>query len=230
MDITTLNELMNWARIYRGHPESFIKERKYLLPVEYHNDELALLYRADDTLRAIYDFANDETFEHVRSFSRLNLMDFAHRYGIPYRTVQNWAAGSSIHGYLLRLIFLDLLAPNCQNVKKRKNVKITIKDNWKETILTTDSDNFEKDLAENKDKLDLWWCCWVEYYDAQSPTYHEFNPNPDHRSPKQVIQVNGRWIYARYNFSLEGKENCYSSLLNYLNQDFRTADQVDELK
>jgi hypothetical protein len=72
------------------------------------------------------------------------------------------------------------------------NVKITVKDNRNDIILITSSETYAEDLSRNKDNLNVWWCCKVEYDDGRTPTYHVYKYNPDHLSPPRVIKVNGR--------------------------------------
>lgn len=41
-------------------------------------------------------------------------------------------------------------------------VKIKITDNRGDLVLATTSETYVEDLYNNKDKLNIWWCCLVE--------------------------------------------------------------------
>lgn len=100
------------------------------------------------------------------------------------------------------------------------SIKITIKDNSNDVIIKTTSDIYEADLKANKEKLNIWWNCQVEYDDGTK--LYDAPCNHNGLSPRRIIKVNGRYIYAKYNFDVEGKRNVYDELLGYLDIDFKT--------
>lgn len=108
-------------------------------------------------------------------------------------------------------------------------VKITIKMyNGTKPLLETTSETYKEDLIANKDKLDLWWGCEVEYEDGEPHGYDSVCPF-NGRSPRRVINVNGRNIYARYNFTFEHK-NVLDDLMRAFDEDFKTKEQPPALE
>lgn len=95
-----------------------------------------------------------------------------------------------------------------------KEVKITIKNNRYEVVLVTTNTKYKKDLTENKDKLEMWWNCKIEYDDGN------IGYDGVGWDARKVIYINDKYIYADYNFSFEGKKNVYEQLIEYFNEDF----------
>lgn len=87
-------------------------------------------------------------------------------------------------------------------------VKITVTDNRGDLVLATTSETYAADLQNNKDKLNVWWRCNVEYDNGK--VGYDYPCNHNGKKPRKVIFVNGRLIYADYNFSIEGVENMFA--------------------
>ena len=102
-------------------------------------------------------------------------------------------------------------------------VKITITDNRGDLVLATTSETYAEDLKNNKDKLNVWWRCNVEYDNGK--VGYDYPCNHNGLSPRKVITVNGRRIYADYNFSIEGVENVYDRLKEMFDTDFQSNEQ-----
>lgn len=111
--------------------------------------------------------------------------------------------------------------------KTAEKVKITIRDNRNNIVLITTSETYAKDLADNIGDLRIWWRCFVEYDNGK--VGYDYPCNHNGLSPRKVITVNGRRIYADYNFSIEGVENVYDRLKKYLDKDFYGTYQPKEL-
>lgn len=105
-------------------------------------------------------------------------------------------------------------------------VKITITDNRGDLVLATTSETYAEDLMNNKDKLNVWWRCNVEYDNGKVGYIFPHNQS---LSPRKVITVNGRRIYADYNFSIEGVKNVYDRLKEMFDTDFQSNEQPKEL-
>lgn len=105
-------------------------------------------------------------------------------------------------------------------------IKIYIKEHSGELVLETTDKTYKEDLLKNKDKLDMWFYCIVEYDDGE-PERYDYPWNHNYRSPRRIITVNGRNIYAKYNFDVEKEHgNVYDDLLEFLNTDFETVEQA----
>lgn len=117
------------------------------------------------------------------------------------------------------------------------------KNNWKESslrrvlndeflgklnlVLATTSETYAADLQNNKDKLNVWWRCNVEYDNGK--VGYDYPCNRNGKKPRKVIFVNGRLIYADYNFSIEGVENVCDTLEEMFDIDFKSNEQPKEL-
>ena len=106
-------------------------------------------------------------------------------------------------------------------------VKITITDNRGDLVLATTSETYAEDLQNNKDKLNVWWRCNVEYDNGK--VGYDYPCNHNGKKPRKVIFVNGRLIYADYNFSIEGVENVCDTLEEMFDIDFKSNEQPKEL-
>lgn len=103
-----------------------------------------------------------------------------------------------------------------------KELKILIKDDRKKVVLETTSNTYEKDLLDNKDKLKIWWTCWIEY--VSDDTYGDYIYNSDGTtSYHELIDINDRPVLSDYNFSIEGERNVYKDVLEYLNYDLKST-------
>lgn len=101
-----------------------------------------------------------------------------------------------------------------------KKVIIKIKDMNNQEILTTNNETYKEDLKNNKEKLKLWWRCNIEYDNGLR--CYDYPCNHDGLSPRRLIEINGKYIFADYNFEIEGEQNIYNTLLKYFNEDFET--------
>lgn len=106
-------------------------------------------------------------------------------------------------------------------------VKITVTDNRGDLVLATTSETYAADLQNNKDKLNVWWRCNVEYDNGKAG--YDYPCNHNGKKPRKVIFVNGRLIYADYNFSIEGVENVCNTLEEMFDIDFKSNEQPKEL-
>lgn len=106
-------------------------------------------------------------------------------------------------------------------------VKITVTDNRGDLVLATTSETYTEDLQNNKDKLNIWWRCNVEYDNGK--VGYDYPCNHNGKKPRKVIFVNGRQIYADYNFSIEGVENVCDTLKEMFDIDFKSNEQPKEL-
>lgn len=106
-------------------------------------------------------------------------------------------------------------------------VKITVTDNRGDLVLATTSETYAADLQNNKDKLNVWWRCNVEYDNGK--VGYDYPCNHNGKKPRKVIFVNGRLIYADYNFSIEGVENVCDTLEEMFDIDFKSNEQPKEL-
>lgn len=106
-------------------------------------------------------------------------------------------------------------------------VKITVTDNRGDLVLATTSETYAADLQNNKDKLNVWWRCNVEYDNGK--VGYDYSCNHNGKKPRKVIFVNGRLIYADYNFSIEGVENVCDTLEEMFDIDFKSNEQPKEL-
>lgn len=106
-------------------------------------------------------------------------------------------------------------------------VKITVTDSRGDLVLATTSETYAADLQNNKDKLNVWWRCNVEYDNGK--VGYDYPCNHNGEKPRKVIFVNGRLIYADYNFSIEGVENVCDTLEEMFDIDFKSNEQPKEL-
>lgn len=106
-------------------------------------------------------------------------------------------------------------------------VKITVTDNRGDLVLATTSETYAADLQNNKEKLNVWWRCNVEYDNGK--VGYDYPCNHNGKKPRKVIFVNGRLIYADYNFSIEGVENVCDTLEEMFDIDFKSNEQPKEL-
>lgn len=106
-------------------------------------------------------------------------------------------------------------------------VKITVTDNRGDLVLATTSETYAADLQNNKEKLNVWWRCNVEYDNGK--VGYDYPCNHNGKKPRKVIFVNGRLIYADYNFSVEGVENVCDTLEEMFDIDFKSNEQPKEL-
>ena len=106
-------------------------------------------------------------------------------------------------------------------------VKITVTDNRGDLVLATTSETYAADLQNNKDKLNVWWRFNVEYDNGK--VGYDYPCNHNGKKPRKVIFVNGRLIYADYNFSIEGVENVCDTLEEMFDIDFKSNEQPKEL-
>lgn len=106
-------------------------------------------------------------------------------------------------------------------------VKITVTDNRGDLVLATTSETYAADLQNNKEKLNVWWRCNVEYDNGR--VGYDYPCNHNGKKPRKVIFVNGRLIYADYNFSIEGVENVCDTLEEMFDIDFKSNEQPKEL-
>lgn len=106
-------------------------------------------------------------------------------------------------------------------------VKITVTDIRGDLVLATTSETYAADLQNNKDKLNVWWRCNVEYDNGK--VSYDYPCNRNGKKPRKVIFVNGRLIYADYNFSIEGVENVCDTLEEMFDIDFKSNEQPKEL-
>lgn len=106
-------------------------------------------------------------------------------------------------------------------------VKITVTDSRGDLVLATTSETYAADLQNNKDKLNVWWRCNVEYDNGK--VGYDYPCNHNGKKPRKVIFVNGRLIYADYNFSIEGVENVCDTLEEMFDIDFKSNEQPKEL-
>ena len=90
-----------------------------------------------------------------------------------------------------------------------KEIKIIIKNHRDEVVLVTTNTKYKKDLTDNKDMLEMWWICKIEYDDGN------IGYDGVGWDARKVICINGKYIYADYNFSFEGKKNVYDKLIKY---------------
>ena len=105
--------------------------------------------------------------------------------------------------------------------------KITVTDNRGDLVLATTSETYAADLQNNKEKLNVWWRCNVEYDNGK--VGYDYPCNHNGKKPRKVIFVNGRLIYADYNFSIEGVENVCDTLEEMFDIDFKSNEQPKEL-
>lgn len=99
-------------------------------------------------------------------------------------------------------------------------MKIEIKDNRKELILSTDEKNFENDIEKSKEKiLDIAWTCWVEYH-VKGQENLRLSSNPD--SPR-AVNFKGRTIKAQWNIQPEYKMTMFhlNKLLQFIKEDLK---------
>ena len=57
------------------------------------------------------------SFNDILELSNMNMSRFSRAYGIPYRTVQNWANGQYLQIYMLSLLAIAVIA-NKENIKE----------------------------------------------------------------------------------------------------------------
>lgn len=99
---------------------------------------------------------------------------------------------------------------------------IKIFNHWRELVLETTDETFEKDIKDND--LDLYFVCTVEY-DNDDIGYDSFCST----SQRKITTINGRTIYAEYTISAEYKIDT-KEILEALIEDFRTKKQPEELR
>lgn len=89
--------------------ETYIAECGSSVPTEYigaDGDATAAI----ELLRNLWQFRDGIRFRQLREFSGMYLAEFARRYGIPKRSVENWDANvTTPPSYLMELLMCDII-------------------------------------------------------------------------------------------------------------------------
>lgn len=96
-------------------------------------------------------------------------------------------------------------------------MKIEIRNNRKELVLTTDEKNFENDIRKNEEKIkDIAWTCNVEYADGTC-----LSDSPYQYNAHRVVVFNGKTLRAEWNIQPEYKmnDNDIKNLISYIKSD-----------
>lgn len=103
----------------------------------------------------------------------------------------------------------------------KNKIEIRIKDHRGNVVLETTNLQYKKDIEENKNKLTLYWGCYVSYHDGKEIGYDRIENQKNGRSPRRLITVNNKNIFAEYTISTNMyKKNYADILLEYLEEDF----------